>query len=184
MRIRSNLFNIIFSVFCAGAFVGCETPTKKDEKDKKPRVKATKENISTIRCHVEAHPGDGNRTMLATVGQAEMVLMANPLISEANVVKAEAWDTTDNRVAIRLVLDRIGRRELMMTSGSMRGARMAVSSQYPEQKWIGVVVFDRIMQDGILTFVCHTPPEDADRIVKGLNIVAAELEEDRDENDY
>ncbi len=183
MRIRSNLFNIILSLACAGVFVACETPSR-DKKDKEPKIKPTKENISTIRCHVEAHPGDGNRTMLATVGQGEMVLMANPLISEANVVRAEAWNTSDNGVAIRLVLDRIGRRELLMTSGAMRGARMAISSQYPEQKWIGIVVFDRVMQDGTLTFVCHTPPEEADRIVKGLNIVAAELEKDRDEDDY
>lgn len=184
MRFRPFLFNIILPLLAAGVFAGCETPKKKGEA-KTP--KATKDNISTIRFHLEAHPSDGDRTMMAKVGRTrpmQMVLMASPMITEANVLKAEAWNTTDGLVAIRLELDRIGRRILMINSGSQRGGRMAVSSHFPEPHWIGVVRFDRVMSEGVITFIPDATPEESDRIVEGLSIVAAKLAKDRDEDDF
>ena len=99
------------------------------------------------------------------------------------MLQAEAWDTTDGGVAIRLVLDRIGRRTLEIQSALLKGKRVAVMSHFPEGRWIAVSRAAELGSDGVMVLYPRVTPQEADRIVKGLNLLAAELEEDRDEED-
>ena len=174
-----NIHRVRFNIILAAALVlgaGC----------KSTRTGLKKGDASTIRFHAESHPGLTGRTFVAEIGERnpfEMVLKVDPFITEANVLKAEAWDTTDGGVAIRLELDRFGRRIMEVNSALLRGQRIAVQSHFPENRWIAVTTMNELGSDGVILIYPHTTAEEADRIVKGLNLVAAELEDDRDPED-
>jgi hypothetical protein len=177
MKILPNLFNIILLGACLGLAAGCKTGLKS-------KLKA--EDATTLSCFIEAHPGLGDRTMPVRVGRnnpVSLTVEASPYIREINVLKAEAWDTTDGGVAIRLELDRFGSRKLEIASVMHRGRRMAVMVQFPESRWIDIVELNRKQSDGVLILYPDASPEEVDRIVKGLNLLAEAIKEDRDEEE-
>lgn len=178
MKIHLAWFNIIFAVSLSLAGAGCSATGAKG--------KLKKEDISTIRFHAESHSGLPGRTFVAKIGERnpfDMVLKNDPFLTEANVLRAEAWDTTDGGVAIRLELDRVGRRTLQIQSALLKGQRVAVLSHFPESRWISVAAADELGSDGVVVLYPAVTAAEADRIVKGLNLVAQALEEDRDEED-
>jgi hypothetical protein len=176
MKIRPAPFNIILIAASMVLGLGCESN----------KSKLKKEDVSTIRFHAESDNGVPGRTMTVQISETpfiEMVLITDPFLTEANVLKAEAWDTTDGGVAIRLELDRRGRRMVEINSGLLRGRRIAVMSQFPESRWIAVTMMEELGRDGVVLLYPATTPEETDRLVKGLNLLARELDKDRDEED-
>lgn len=176
MKIPRAWFNLIFAVSLLVAGLGCESV----------KTKLKKEDISTIRFYAESHAGLPDRTFVAKIGDTlpvELILNADPFLSEINVLKAEAWDTTDGGVAIRLELDRVGRRIVEVQSAILKGRQVAIMSHFPDARWIAISSMGELAENGVVTIYPRATPEEADRIVKGLNLLAAELEDDRDEED-
>lgn len=176
MKFHWARFNIIFALVLAAGVTGCQTA----------KNKLKKEDISTIRFYIESHAGMPGRTFVAKIGETfpiEMILKSDPFLSEANVLKAEAWDTTDGGVAIRLELDRIGRRTLELNAALLANQRVAVHSHFPAGHWVAISTVKDLGRDGVVLLYPNTTPEETDRLVKGLNLVAAELEKDRDKED-
>lgn len=177
MKIRAKLFNSILFVFAVVLVVGCKTGAKS-------RLK--KKDSTLLLCFLESAPGLGDKTMPVEVGRTKkvnLVVASKPVITQNEVLNAEAWDTADGGVAIRLELDRIGRRQLEIFSVLHRGKRMAVQAHFPDARWIDVVPFDQRLSDGILILYPDASPEETDRIVKGLNLVAEAIEKDGDRDE-
>lgn len=177
MKIWSQLFNIILCGSLLIVASGCNTNAKS---------KILAKDGTLMAFHMEMASGYGESTMPVQIGRlnpVKMTVQQSPFIREINVLKAEAWDTTDGGIAIRLELDRIGRKHLETASMLHRGARVAVQAIFPEPRWIDIMKLDRHMGDGIIILYPDASPEETDRIVSGLNLVSEAIEEDGDRNE-
>lgn len=160
-------FNTYFLVGLVGLLGGCKTTEEKK--------KSKEKTLMTF--YREINADESGRTMDVTVVRAQPQLVTvdrTPFLDSGSVEKAAVVPTLGGFV-IRLQFDRHGAWILQNISTSFRGSRIAIHAQFGDARWLGAPVINRNISDGVLTFTPDATMEEAERIARGLNNVAAAL---------
>jgi preprotein translocase subunit SecD len=166
MKIRPSAFNIYLILGLALLALGCQTSEERQKK----------KQITTLRFFREANHYDKNFSQQVTIGRHLPMLLAlekSPFLHEAYVTRAEVTKEAGDTFAIRVQFDRHGAWLLEQVSAANIGRRIAISSQFDQPRWLAAPVVSRRITDGVLVFTPDASREEAERIVRGLNNVAA-----------
>jgi|SRR6266404_4656018 len=168
MRIRLDRFNIylllaLLAIFCAP---GCKSLGKKKE-------------ASTLRLHLEVAPDGTDKNGPVPIYRANPIFVnveKDPFLNEGRIAKAAVVDVMGG-FAIFVQFDRRGSWLLEQYSTANKGRRVAILSQFGEVRWLAAPVMTKRISDGTLVFTPDATREEAERIVRGLNNVAKEIQE-------
>ncbi len=165
MKTRFPRFNTYLLVLALG--VGCHSLARKQ--------------ASTLRLHLEVNADGTDRNAPVTVGRNEMAFQVNvenePFLKERNIKQASVVDAMGS-FAIMVQYDRRGTWLLEQYSAANKGKRIAIMSQFGQVRWLAAPKFTQRIADGTLVFTPDATREEAERIVKGLNDVAKEIQKD------
>lgn len=173
MKIALGPFNTYFVLaLLLAPLVGpaAESGKKDDERDQKKQA-------STLRLFLEVNPGMAER------GQEVPLFRANPVkvsvekaefLNESNVGQANVLDE-EGVVRIKIQFDKRGSWLLENITASNVGKRIAIFSQFGETRWLAAPVISRRIGDGLLIFTPDANRAEAERIVRGLNNLAAKM---------
>lgn len=150
------------------ALAGCQTAGTRARKE-----------ISTLRVHLEVRPEPTGQTETVTVfreSPVELTVERSPFLTEVHVESAKLVDAF-GVPTIQVQLNRSGTWLLEQYTTAHRGRRMAIFSQFgerPEQaRWLAAPLIRHRIADGFLVFTPDASREEAERIVRGLNNLAA-----------
>ncbi len=161
MKFHSGGFNIFSLLACLLALgTGCQTgPT-----DKK----------ASLRLHLQVNPDESGRTVPVPVYRANpmfMVVEREPFLHEGQIVNAALIDVLGG-FEIQVQFDRKGTWILEQYTTGYKDRRIVVFSQFGEARWLGAPLITRRITDGVFTFTPDATREEAERIVRGLSLVA------------
>jgi preprotein translocase subunit SecD len=97
-----------------------------------------------------------------------------PFLTEGDVQEAAVVDALGGFV-IKIQFNRHGSLVLENTTTAYRGRRIAIQSQFGESRWLAAPVIASRIVNGTYVFTPDASREEAERIVRGLNKVAAEI---------
>jgi preprotein translocase subunit SecD len=170
MMIKVHRFNKYFlpalAMALAVVVAGCQSS------------KAKKKMTATlIELHLEANQDSSSDHMPITISRDPPVVI--------NVEKegfVDGGDVAEARVVedalgfkLQLQFNWRGTQLLESATAANRGKRIAVFCAFGPTRWLGAPQIRNKISDGVLTFTPDATREEADRIVKGLNEVAAEI---------
>ena len=165
MKFGSAAFNIYLLCLLALLCAGCGTIRKK-EKD-----------LSTIRFHLETNPDGTERNTAVMIGRNDpfpVNIEKQPFLTEVQLQSASLLNAIGGH-QIMLQFDRQGMWLLEQYSTAARNKRVAISSAFPEPRWLAAPRLARRIADGNFVFTPDTTREEAERIVKGLNAMVKEI---------
>lgn len=172
MKFRNHFINIILLAALAG-LTGCQTT---DDKDKE---------VTALRLHSESTPDGTTFTRAVPIYRANptyVTVESSPFADERDVEHAEVVDLTDG-FAIQLQFGRHGQWMLENITRSNPNRHIALQCQFDaETRWLAAPLIKRPISNGTLTFTPDATREESDRIVRGLNNVAAKLKKDSTSN--
>lgn len=190
MKTRLTRFNIYLCLLVAASSVLCgaaekspsqTTPAKakaEEEAKRKAEEKKHSKEASTIRFHVESGPLGGERSMEVSVLRSQPMKFSverEPFINEGNVVQASLVEV-DETFSIKIQLDRRGTWMLENMTASNSGKRLAIFSQFSEARWIAAPLIRNRIGNGEIIFTPDASREEAVRIIRGLNNIAAKVQ--------
>lgn len=158
-------------------------PTAAEEAKRKAEEKKHRKEASTIRFHVETSSLGGERSQEVSVLRSQPIKLwveRDPFINEGNVVHASVEEQNE-AFSISIKLDRRGIWMLENITASNAGKRLAIFSQFGEARWIAAPLIKHRIGKGEITFTPDTSREEAERIVRGLNNVAAKVQKQEKE---
>ena len=178
MNSRFAPFNFIF--LFAAAFLllsGCVTdkaPPK--SKEQKAKEKQEKKEQSVIELHLETSPSVSGSNVIPIYRQNPSYLAVDPnaFLNSGSLVKAAVVDQLDGFV-IQLQFDSHGTFVLDTVTTANKSKRIAILVIFPEKRWIAAPLINQRNSSGVLTFTPDATREEAERIVRGLNNVTAQL---------
>jgi hypothetical protein len=172
MKFRCGRFNLYLLALTMTLLAACETTSPTGAGGR-----AGAKDLASIRVHLETHADPLGMSRQITVGREnpQTFFVSGPMLGEPHLIAAQIWEGQPGQYAIHLKFDREGIRTLESLSLSYRGKRLAIMSQFPEPRWIGAVRLDRHIADGTLLFRPDATREEAEHIVKGLNLAVARL---------
>ena len=167
MMIRLSSFNIYLLLLLLGISAACKTTEEK---------KRSKE-ASTLRLHLETNP-DGTEHSSGVPVYREQPMMVNvnrePILTEGDVQEASVAEVLGG-FAIRIQFDRHGSLVLENATTTNLGRRIAIQSQFGQTRWLAAPIITKRISNGLYVFTPDATREEAERIVRGLNNLAAEL---------
>ncbi|MBI3879258.1 MAG: hypothetical protein HY301_04240 [Verrucomicrobia bacterium] len=149
---------------------GCETPEAKVERRKS-------EEAATLRLHLEvAADATGTSTAVPVFRKhpALVNVQITPILTEGDIVHAAVTNTLGG-FAIRIEYNAHGTLVFGAVTGSNPGHRLGVHSLWTEPRWLGAPLIEHRIADGVFTFTPDATREEAERIVRGVNNVVAEI---------
>jgi hypothetical protein len=164
MKMRVRGFNAYLFLLLMALAAGCQTVKKKE--------------ASTLRLHLEVNPDGTERNAPVWIGRADAFpvnVEKEPFLNEAHVAQAFLVDALGG-FQIMIQFDRRGTWLLEQYSTAAKGNRVAIFSQFGEARWLGAPVMSQRITDGTLVFTPDATRPEAQRIVRGLNSVAKELQ--------
>jgi hypothetical protein len=179
MKIRWHRFNIYLAVAVALVLVcGCRSAEGK-----------RKRQPATLRLYVEDNPDRSKRTDSIAVGGIQLNVQSEPFLTEAFIKQAEIINVTGG-FAVKIQYDRHGSWVFEQLTGSNRGRRLAIFSQWvaPNQtkvnkgRWLAAPLITTHTDNGMLVFTPDATREEADIIVLGLNNVAKKTHAEETDN--
>jgi hypothetical protein len=105
----------------------------------------------------------------------ELIVANEPILTEGDIQIARVLVSPDGSYSIAVQFTTHGQLILEMETTGHRGKRIGVLAEWPEQRWIAAPQIKQTLRDGVFVFTPDCSPEEADRIVKGLNNVAIEV---------
>lgn len=166
MKIGFLGFNLYLFLVLALFGAGCQTTGKKKE-------------ASTLRLHVEVNPDGTAHNSPVPIGRGDSSFLVNvekePFLKEGNITQAWVVDALGG-FQILVQYDRKGALLLEQYSTAYKGKRVAIFSQFGEVRWLAAPIMANRITDGTLVFTPDTTREEAERIVKGLNNVAKQVQ--------
>jgi len=163
-------FNIILAGAVLGLVVGCQTGSVSTKK------KADKE-ASTLRLHVTVYPDGSGRSIMVPIYRAAPTMVnveKTPVLNEGDLAQAAVTNILGG-FSIYLQFNERGTRILEMTTVANRDQRLAIFSQFGDARWLAAPVITQRITNGVLLFTPDATRAEAERIVRGLNNVAAEM---------
>ena len=191
MKIQRMRFNIYLCLLTAALGLVCraaEPAAAKTEVDPKAKAAAEarrkaeekkhRKEASTIRFHLETTSFGGERSQEISVLRSQPMKLwveRDPFINEGNVVHASLEEQSE-AFSIKLQLDRRGIWMLENITASNPGKRLAIFSQFGEARWIAAPLIKHRIGKGEITFTPDASHAEVERIVRGLNNVAAKVQ--------
>jgi len=167
MRIRSHVFNTYLLIALVALFgaTACKSFGKKKE-------------ASTLRLHLEVGSDGSDRITQVTVNRENPIYVTvekEPFLTEHYVKNAAVLDAMGG-FSIFVQFDQKGAWLLEQYSTANKGRRVVIGSQFGDTRWLAAPLFTKRITDGTLVFTPDATRAEAERIVKGLNNVAKELQ--------
>jgi hypothetical protein len=167
MRICINTFNtyLLVTLFAASVASGCKSFGRKKE-------------ATTLRLHLEVATDGSDRNEPVPIYRANPTFVnveKQPFLNEGTITKASVVDVMGG-FAIFVQYDRKGTWLLEQYTTANKGRRIAVMSQFGQVRWLAAPVITKRISDGAFVFTPDATREEADRIVRGLNNVAKEMQ--------
>lgn len=165
-------FNIYLLVLLLGGVAGCETTGDKT-KEKKPAKEA-----STLFLHLEVNPdGTGQNGPVPILRDNPVMVNVSkaPFLEGGSVDHASVIEQPGGGFAIKIQFNQHGRWLLENITASYPNQRIAIFSQFGEARWLAAPLSTHRITDGVLVFTPDATRAEADRIVRGLNNIAAEI---------
>ena len=155
-------FNIYLCLILLGP--GCASIEKAKQKREQ----------STLRFHLEVNQDGTGRSgpVLVTHDRIPINVEKEPFITEGDLEKALVIDTLGG-FAIQVVFDAIATAHLDLITSANKGHHIAIMTQFPKTHWVAAPLINRRIATGIFTFTPDLTCEEAQRMVRGLNNVAA-----------
>jgi len=164
MKIDWSVFNIYL---CALSLVwsGCSTSKDPDKKAK-----------TALRLHLEALRRDDQTAAIPIYRKSpvRMFVQKEPILTEHDVSAAKVVEE-EGGFSIEVQFDRHGSWLLERASVDNKGRHLAIYSEFGHVRWLAAPLLLRPISGGRLVFTPDATREEADRIVKGLNNVAAKV---------
>jgi preprotein translocase subunit SecD len=171
MKIQRAWFNtylvlalLLISSLCGAA----ENEKKQDEANQKKQA-------STLRLFLEVNQNMADHAQQVPLFRAKPVKVnveKEAFLSEGNVDQASVLDQ-DGVVLIKVQFDKRGTWLLENITAANPGKRIAIFSQFSEGRWLAAPLISKRIGDGVLIFTPDANRPEADRIVRGLNNIAA-----------
>ena len=171
MKIQPASFNtylflalLLISSLCEAA----ETEKKQDESNQKKQA-------STLRLFLEVNQAMADHAQQIPIFRAQPVKVnveKEEVLNEGNLDQASVIDQ-DGVVLIKVQFDKRGSWLLENITASNAGKRIAIFSQFGASRWLAAPVISKRIGDGVLIFTPDANRQEAERIVRGLNNVAA-----------
>jgi hypothetical protein len=165
MKFACGAFNIILVALIA-LTTGCLT-------DGMPKAK----EASTFKLFVETGRQLAERSQEVTVltdPPLKLNVETEPFIEESDITGAKLIEA-DGRFAVQVTFSHHGSLVLETTSYAQRGKFIAIFSQFPEPRWIGALPIRAPIKNGEIIFRMNDTRERCERLVSGLNKVAAAM---------
>jgi hypothetical protein len=150
-----------------GLACGCQSGSEKNKK----------KELSTLRLFMETNPDGTERTIQVPVFRERPVLVTvqkGEFLNEGDILNAAVVETMGG-FAIKVQYNRHGTWMLENMTSAYSGSRIAIHSQFGEARWLAAPLIKMPIRDGMLVFTPDASREEAERIVHGLNNVAAQL---------
>jgi hypothetical protein len=134
---------------------------------------------STIRFHLEVNPDGSDRNVGVPVYRARPMLVnveQNSFLNEGDVDLAAVVPAVGGFM-IKIQFNTHGSWVLDAVTTSNKGRRIVIFSQFGEgnSRWLAAPVIAQRVSNGLYLFTPDASYEEAERIVRGLNNIAAEL---------
>jgi len=168
MKVCTRRFNTYLALVTALAFFcGCQT-------EKKPK------DISALRVHLQANdsvPGETDTVNVLRADPVSVTIGHDPILSEANIVAARVIEANDG-FAIAIQFDESATLMLEQYTASNPGRHLVIFGQWgtklAEGRWLAAPLITHRITNGQLSFTPDCSRAEADRLVLGLNNVAAQ----------
>lgn len=162
MKARTLHFNIILLLLALAT--GCQSDKPKKE-------------LSAIRLHIEVNADGNPDSKPVPIYRAQPVLVTVdpiPFIDERDLAKAAVIDWMDG-FAIQLQFNEHGALLLESVTRANPNHRLAVFANFGEDRWLAAPLLSRPISDGSFSFTPDATRAEAERIVRGLTNVVAEI---------
>lgn len=159
-------FNLYF-VLCASLLAACKTT----EQSKQGR------EASTLRVYLEVGSSAQAQQSGVPIFRKAPVMVnidREPFLTELDVSEAAVVEAPGG-FSIRVTFNRHGALILENVSTTNKGRRAAIQSSFKETRWLAAPVLSNRISNGVLVFAPDATREEAERIVRGLNNVAAKV---------
>lgn len=166
MKIRCAAFNTLLPWVWIALLAGCESYGGKFKRE-----------ASTLRLHLEVtSDGTGHNAPVQIYRASPLPVNVDkdPFLNEGLIVKAEVVNDLAG-FSIRVQYEQKGAWLLENVTTANKGRRIAIFSQFGEARWLAAPVMAQRITDGALQFTPDATREEAERIVRGLNNVASEM---------
>jgi preprotein translocase subunit SecD len=166
--LRFNLY-LLLAVL---TLTGCQTdkPGKKNDK-----------HVASMRIHLEnrAQVAGSGKTVEVLRSQPVLVTISpDPVLTEASIINATLLETPGGH-AIQVRFDESGTWTLEQFTSANPGRHLVIFSQWSEKKedsrWLAAPLITRRIASGVLVFTPDASPEEAEKIVVGLNNMAKKI---------
>jgi preprotein translocase subunit SecD len=171
MMINFARFNIYLSLALAltmAAGSGCQTKKNKDK------------DMTLIELHQEVSQDGASDNESVPIFREHPIYVnvdKSAFLDTPDVIEAKVLDELGGFV-IQLKFNWRGTQLLDAMTNANRKKRIAIRCIWGPSRWLASPVISRPITDGTLTFTPDASREEADRIVKGLNEVAAKLKKE------
>jgi preprotein translocase subunit SecD len=167
-RVAFNLY-LLLVLLAVGS---CATTPAKQE------ARKHRKEASTLLLHVEVNADQTGQNWSVPILRDNPIMVTvtrNPFVDVASVEHASVIDQPGGGFAIKIQFDRHGTLLLENITGSYPNHRIAVFSQFSDARWLAAPLITHRITDGVFVFTPDATREEAERIVRGLNNVAAKL---------
>ena len=168
MKTRRMTFNTYLLALLAATALDCKSP----DASSPPSDKA-----ATLRLYLEVNPDGTDRNGPVPIYRAhpvEVNVEKKPFLHEGSITHASIVDEQGS-FAIAIQFSHEGAMVLENISTVSKGKHVAIFSQFGDARWLAAPIMSRQITDGLLVFTPDATREESERIVRGLNYVAAKL---------
>ena len=167
-RASFNTFLVLPLLLISSIGGAAENEKNQDEPNQKKQA-------STLRLFLEVNQAMADHAQQVPLFRAKPVKVnveKEEFLNEGYVDHASVLDQ-DGVVLIKVQFDKRGAWLLENITASNQGKRIAIFSQFGEGRWLAAPLISRRIGDGLLVFTPDANRQEAERIVRGLNNVAA-----------
>lgn len=171
MTVMNRIFNLILLLGLSWA-TGCATSSK---------AKSDEETQTLISCHLESNDFGLDKTEEISVYRRRPEILRitkAAILDNADISRAVTVDRPGGVKSISIQFNQRGTLKLDSTTIANKSKRIAIRAAFPESRWLAAVMIRNRIEDGILLFTPDATPEETERIVKGINELAEELQDD------
>jgi hypothetical protein len=170
MKIRFASFNtyLTWLALLAPLLGGCLT------------TRSEKRAEASLRFHLEANLDGTERSQAITIGRSDPFAMGvetRCFLTEFNIEQATVVDTPGG-FALSIQFNKEGGWILEQYSTVNKGRRVAIAAEFGELRWIAAPVMRDRITNGLFVFTPDTTREEAEKIARGVNVVAEKVRKD------
>ena len=134
--------------------------------------------VAILRIHVESAGGTPNDSKNISVMRTEPVtvnIATEPILTEVDVATAALLETPGG-FSVQVKFDEFSGWTLEQYTAANPGKHLAIFGQWGDQpadgRWLAAPAINRLIANGTLTFTPDASHEEAEQLVKGLNLAA------------